>query len=111
MDTLSYTTPVDFPRWKYQFRTEKAIGNKEFRERLRILRGAASNFTRKPAVRECIFREKGKLCYICGAEATQIDHKISVYRFAKERELDFREMNSFGNLFPICAHCNSSKSP
>lgn len=101
----------DFPKHKYQWVTLRKLDYLPYSGRMKILRAAASGFTSKKAVREYIFQHKGTSCYICGGEATQIDHKISVYRFAENKKLDVLMMNSYDNLFPICKHCNSKKSP
>ena len=31
--------------------------------------------------------------------------------FAKNTDMDISVLNSYENLFPICAHCNTSKAP
>ena len=101
----------DFPMWKPQFSTLKQMRCDNVKTRKRVIRNAASSFIKKPKVREALFSLKGDRCYICGAKATQIDHRISAYEFAENTNLDIRELNAFSNLYPICGKCNSSKSP
>lgn len=101
----------DFPKSNMQFYTAIRLNKGEIEERKKILRNVASNFTRRKDVRDFIFNNKGRKCYICGAESTQIDHKISVFQFAINKKLDYRQMNSYDNLFPICEHCNAAKQP
>lgn len=102
------TATVDnFPIWKpREPRQKRKIEEGSFKVRLKTLRSAASNFTKREEVRSIIFSTKGTKCYICGGEATQIDHKIAVYYFARDRNLDYLKMNSYDNLFPICKRCN-----
>lgn len=102
---------MHLPKWKYHFRTIKNFRHYDFNVRKKAFRNAASSFIAKKDAREYIFATKGKKCYLCGGEATQIDHKISAYAFAKDPSLDYRKLNDISNLFPICAHCNSSKEP
>lgn len=98
-----------FPQWKPQSSALRKIDNPTFRRV--YLRNAASNFIKREDVRLFIFKHKGKKCYLCGSEATQIDHRISAYRFAAYSDLDYMQMNSYENLFPICRKCNASKAP
>ena len=106
-----HSTPNDFPKENHHIMTLRRMTEYDFETRKKTIRNAASNFISKPKVREVVFREKGFKCYLCGDPATQIDHKISALRFAMDKRLDIRQLNSFENLFPICAHCNSSKLP
>lgn len=101
----------DFPKWKPQARTIRAIKRCDLKTRKTIVRNAASNFISRPDVRNKLFEKKGDKCYICGEKATQIDHKVSAYEFAVNTNWDLSMLNSLDNLFPICKKCNSSKSP
>ena len=78
--------------------------------RKKSLRNAASNFIARKDVRDFIFTSKGMRCYFCGEVATQIDHKISALAFATDATFDYRKMNNYENLFPICEHCNPKKT-
>lgn len=104
-------TITDFPEWKPRTTTRYKLKSAKLDDRKKILRNAASNFVKKKDVRDCIFLHKGNKCYLCGEPATQIDHKISAYQFAVKKEINYLKMNSFDNLFPICAKCNASKIP
>lgn len=104
-------TELNFPEWKIQFGTIKKLNTDDINKRKKILRNAASNFIKRKDVRNMIFSCKGNKCYICGANATQIDHKISALQFAINKKFDYTEMNKFDNLFPICASCNAAKKP
>lgn len=100
----------DFPKWNPQKRTLRMMRCDDRSTRMLTIRNAASNFISKPDVRKRLFEIKGDRCYICGDKATQIDHKISAYRFAEEVKLNIWDLNSLDNLYPICAHCNSAKT-
>ena len=103
--------PDDFPVWRPQERLlNRVMKSTDVKRKKQYQRNTADGFIKRKDVRDYIFKHKGTICYLCGAPATQIDHKISVYRFAIEK-LDIRDMNSFDNLFPICMICNSSKLP
>ena len=103
--------PDDFPIWRPQIRLlQRVMRSSDVKRKKKYLRNTADSFIKRKDVRDYIFQHKGTSCYICGSQATQIDHKISVYRFATEN-LDIRDMNSYDNLFPICMMCNSSKLP
>lgn len=57
--------------------------NDNFRIRYKTLRNVSSYFIGRADVREQIFEEKGRTCYLCGStEHMQIDHVISVYEGA-----------------------------
>lgn len=100
---------TEFPKCKPQWETKKKLHSDDFRLRYKALRNLSSNFISRPDVRNQIFNQKGAACYLCGSvENLQIDHIISVYRGAKEK-ISYDLINSFGNLMPICARCNSLK--
>ena len=101
----------DFPKWNPQKNTLKLMRCNDLNIRKKVVRNSASNFISKPNVRKALFELKGDKCYICGSEATQIDHKISAAAFASDTTLDIRQLNHFDNLYPICAKCNCSKTP
>lgn len=102
---------IDFPKWKPRNSTLWHIDHTDTLTRRQAIRNAASNFTKRKDVREALFRIKGDKCYICGNKATQIDHKVSAYRYYWDKSLDIRTMNSFENLFPICKSCNAGRQP
>ena len=63
----------------------------------------ASNYIKKPEVRERIFERDGRKCLICGIrEHLTIDHIISVYRGGS---------NDDDNLRTLCNVCNARRSP
>lgn len=98
-----------FPRCKPNFPTLIKLGSGDFRIRYKTLRNISSYFTVKPEVRNAIFEQKGKTCYLCGSsEDMQLDHVISVYKGAKNM-IPYDVINSFENLMPICRRCNSGK--
>ena len=99
----------EFPKWKPMRSTIKLFNSNDLSIRKKVIRNAASNFIKKPKVREKLFIMKGDRCYLCGKPATQIDHKISAYRFAIDKSLDIMTMNNYDNLFPVCANCNARK--
>ena len=98
-----------FPICKYHFGTIIKMTSHDINVRKKALRNAASNFISRKDVREFIFQSKGRQCYLCGKQANEIDHKISAYQFAVNPDFDYRIMNSYENLFPICKSCNVSK--
>lgn len=82
-----------------------------FKERYKALRNVSSNFIKREDVREYLLKKYNHKCYICGSfEDLQIDHIISVYKFASER-LELSAINSEENLAVICLKCNSAKNP
>lgn len=101
----------DFPKWKPHSSTLWLIRTSDSLTRKERIRNAASNFIKRKDVREALFKIKGDKCYICGAKATQIDHKVSAYRYYIDESLDLMTMNSLDNLFPICRRCNAGKQP
>lgn len=104
-------TENTFPRWKPQKYTIKKFGSENFRERYSALKSSSAAFVHKKEVRDYIFKKYNNKCYICGStENLQIDHIISICRFADKR-LPWRELNSEENLAAICPRCNSSKQP
>lgn len=100
----------DFPKWNPVFKVRQKIRSDVFSIRYNALRTSSSGFVKKANVRNRIFTEKGNKCYLCGKEATQIDHKRSVYDYAIDKNDEYCvNLNSFDNLFPICKKCNTSK--
>lgn len=102
--------PEGFPKWRYSHFTAQKMESSDRRVRISAMRSSASAFIKKDDVRACIFNNKGRSCYLCGEYATQIDHKIPVALFADGASLDYRRMNDYDNLFPICQKCNSSRA-
>lgn len=100
-----------FPVWKPRSQTIKKIHSDVFKVRYKTLRNASSAFVRKKEVREYINNKYHGCCYLCGStENLQIDHKISVYRFAKDM-LPYKGLNKEENLALICGTCNAMKKP
>lgn len=102
----------DFPPWNCQYPTVTRFKDRDRKVRMKALRISSSAFISRSDVREYIFGHKGSRCYICGADADQIDHKKPVYEYAcmeSEEIKDFSTLNSYENLFPICRHCNASR--
>ena len=48
--------------------------------------------------RRIVFSMHGRLCYVCGAPATQVDHVVA------------GDDHDVANLAPICTDCHLSKS-
>ena len=102
---------MTFPKCKPCFTSKIKMGSDDFRIRYQTLRNVSSHFAGRKDVREKIFTDKGRKCYICGSEENiQIDHVISVYEGA-EKKIPYYVINSYDNLMPICSKCNSKKSP
>ena len=100
-------SPEELPEWVTQYITEKRMQSSDTRVRMRAMRNAACGYISRKQVRDCIFSRKGDKCYMCGKPATQIDHRIPVWQFARDpKNYDYREMNYYSNLFPICQKCN-----
>lgn len=100
-----------FPEWKPQRNTIQKITSDNFKERYKTLRNASSNFVKRADVRNYILSKYGNKCYICGSsDDLQVDHIISVYKFAANKMNPFT-LNSEENLAAICQKCNSAKQP
>lgn len=66
-------------------------------------RNQASNYTKRPEVREAIFSRDGYRCVLCGAtDGLTVDHVISVYRGGTD---------DHSNLQTLCNRCNAGKTP
>jgi 5-methylcytosine-specific restriction endonuclease McrA len=50
--------------------------------------------------RAAVFASRGRLCEICGASATEIDHIVSAHLAGSE----------LGNLRPLCSECHRAKT-
>lgn len=100
-----------FPKWKPQRFSIRRFKSEVFEEWYNALRNSSHAFIGRKDVRDYIFKKYNNKCYICGSsENLQIDHIISIWRFAKER-IPFSMLNSEENLAAICLKCNSSKKP
>lgn len=99
----------DFPVCACRYVTKAKIESTNRAVRKRAIREVASAFIARKDVRSYIFSHKGTSCYLCGDPATQIDHRIPAARFVYDKSLKISQLNSYGNLFPICASCNSAK--
>lgn len=98
------------PRWKPCRTTIKNIHSDDYRIRYSALRNSSDSFIRRKDVRKILYKKHGGKCYICGnANDLQIDHIISVQRYAMEKINPFMQLNSFDNLALICGICNASK--
>lgn len=100
-----------FPTWKPRRVTVQKIKSDNLKERYKALRNASSNFIKRKDVRNYILSKYNNRCYICGSSCDlQVDHIISVYKFATEKLEPFL-LNSEDNLAAICKKCNSAKRP
>jgi len=76
----------------------KNKGEKAYKQ---YLRNEASNYIKRPAVREFILQRDNYKCVYCGStENLQIDHIKSVYSGGE---------NSIDNLQTLCRSCNTGK--
>lgn len=99
------------PKWKPQRNSLNKMRSDNFKIRYKALRNSSSNFVKRKDVRSYIFKKFNHKCYICGSsENLQVDHIISVYKFAADNMNPFL-LNSEDNLAAICAKCNSAKNP
>ena len=99
------------PKWNPRRTSFQKMRSDNFKIRYKALRSASSNFIKREDVRDYLLKKYNHKCYICGtSENLQIDHIISVYRFASER-LEPSVLNSEENLAVICMKCNSAKNP
>lgn len=99
------------PKWNPRRVSFQKMKSDNFKERYKALRNASSNFIKRKYVRDYLLKKYNHKCYICGSsEDLQIDHIVSVYKFASER-LDPFVLNSDENLAVICSKCNSAKNP
>ena len=100
-----------FPCWNPRFRTTLNFRNDNFLVRYMALRNSSYGFIKKLDVRMAVFNHYNHKCYICGSsENLQIDHIVSIYKYAKDR-LPYITLNSIENLAAICRSCNSKKAP
>ena len=77
---------MTFPKCKPCFTSKIKMGSDDFRIRYQTLRNVSSHFAGRKDVREKIFTDKGRKCYICGSEENiQIEHVISVYEGAEQK--------------------------
>lgn len=103
---------MDFPEWKPLNCSMKRMNSEEFRTRYKALRYSSDSFIHRPDVRQCIYQKNNGRCYLCGkTENLQIDHIVSVYRYAREKIEPIKGLNSYDNLALICGSCNSKKTP
>lgn len=87
-------------------RVEKAELERKKRSPAKQRAAARIAFLKSPEwkeARERVFAERGRVCYICEAEATQVDHVKPRSRYP---ELAL----SHDNLRPICWPCNKRKA-
>jgi len=105
----NHENPPGFPIWSCRHSTKIMLESYDRNIRKKAIRNCASSFIKRKDVRDYIFGAKGTQCYLCGSDATQIDHKIPVAWFADDRTMNLSGLNAFSNLFPICAKCNYSK--
>lgn len=100
---------MELPECKPYQKTLRNISSDDFRTRYKAMRNMSSYYTGRSDVREVILNKCGAKCYLCCAKGDlQVDHVISVYRFAKDR-LPYRDLNKYENLMPICKRCNAAK--
>ena len=99
------------PKWNPRRTSFQKMKSDNFKVRYKALRSASSNFIKRKDVRDYLLKKYDHKCYICGSsENLQIDHIVSVYRFAIDI-LEATSLNSEENLAVICMKCNSAKSP
>ncbi len=102
---------LKFSVWNPNIHTASKFGCSDFRIRYKALRNSSSGFIRRADVRQIIFEKYHGKCYICGStDNLQIDHIISVYKFAVQR-LPYKDLNKEENLALICRRCNCQKRP
>lgn len=66
-------------------------------------RSRASNYTKRPEVRQRIFLRDNNRCVECGSiQDLTVDHIISIYRGGTDDD---------DNLQTLCNHCNAGKAP
>lgn len=100
-----------FPQWKPRWQTVRKINSDDLSVRYKTLRTSASNFISRKDVRQYIKAKYHNKCCLCGCEDDlQIDHVVSVLRFAQEK-LPYRDLNKEENLILLCRSCNAAKKP
>jgi len=98
------------PKWNPCRPTIRNIHSDDYRTRYKALRNSSSLFIRRQDVRKIVYQKYDGKCYICeNTKELQIDHIVSVYRYAAEKIQPFTQLNSFDNLALICGTCNASK--
>lgn len=90
--------PLEFTPNTIRRSRAKNKGKKAYKK---YLRSEASNYIKRPAVREFILKRDGYKCVYCGSsENLQIDHIKSVYNGGENR---------IDNLQTLCKSCNTRK--
>lgn len=103
---------MNFPEWKPLRCSIKRMTSEDFRTRYKALRYSSDSFIRRADVRQQIYQKNDGKCYMCGrTENLQIDHIVSVYRYARDKIKPIQGLNSYENLALICGSCNSKKTP
>lgn len=102
---------TNFPEWKPRWQTIRNMKSDNFRTRYIAMRNASSNFITREDVRKYIKVKYHDRCCICGSkEDLQIDHVVSVLRFA-QKKLPYKNLNKEENLALLCRSCNAAKEP
>lgn len=90
--------PLKFTPNEIRRSRARAKGEKEYRK---YLRNEASNYIKRPAVREFVFKRDNYKCVYCGSSKDlQVDHIKSVYSGGE---------NNINNLQTLCKRCNAGK--
>lgn len=90
--------PLEFTPNTIRRSRAKNKGEKAYKQ---YLRNEASNYIKRPMVREFILKRDGYKCIYCGStENLQIDHIKSVYSGGE---------NKIENLQTLCKSCNTRK--
>ena len=101
----------EFPMWRPYRPTTIKIRSGDFRTRYKALRDSSSSFTHRSDVKRIVYEKYSGRCYLCGAvNDLQIDHIVSVYRYALEQIEPVSGLNKLDNLALICRRCNSGKA-
>lgn len=90
--------PLEFFPNEIRRSRAKNKGEKAYKK---YLRNEASNYIKRPVVREYILKRDGYKCCMCGSTKNlEIDHIKSIYSGGE---------NNVDNLQILCRHCNAGK--
>ena len=102
---------VTMPKIKIYGPTYRNLHSESFKVRYKALKGISTRYVNNPKVRKIILEKTNGYCSECGSNKyIQIDHIVSIYRYALNKG-DYRELNSYENLQPLCRSCNAKKMP
>lgn len=75
------------------------------------MRRASSSYTQRKDVRLYLLNKFNHKCCKCSStDNLQVDHIVSVYRFALEL-IPFSRLNDESNLRILCKSCNAAQIP